>query len=128
MADEIVLSALHGTKSALVLVELAKCEFNEQQDAPLKCDFSEWETTPYGSTSSGTITQGMRRATICLQIGSYRGIHLEEEEGAGHTFKREKGIPSIKIGMRLPETDAPSVAKKLAEQLVVHVGKCQPRI
>lgn len=127
MQSPLVLSATHETKSALVLVELANCEFNEKKDAPLKCDFNGWETTPYGSENSGTITQGMRRAAICLQIGSHDGVHLKEEDGAGHTFTRENGTLSVKIGKRLPETDAPSVAKKLAECLLVHCGKNQMR-
>lgn len=115
MQGPLVLSATHETKSALVLAELAK-----------QCKFGEWRNTPFGAESSGTITLGRKSLDVCLRIGSHDGVYVEEEEGTGHTFTRENGIPLIKVGKKLPETDAACVAELLGQKLAIFCGKRQP--
>lgn len=117
MESLLVLSAAHETKSALVLAELAK-----------QCKLSDWQNTPFGAESSGTITLGRKSLDVCLRIGSRDGVHVEEEEGAGHTFTRENGVPFIRVGKKLPETETPHVAELLMEQLAIFCGKYQPLI
>lgn len=113
MEGPLILSALHETKSALILVELA-----EQQG------FGAWEITPFGAENSGTVVLNTTRVSVHLQIGTREGVHLNEREGRGYTFKPTQGNLQIEIGKKLPETDAPKVAETLAETLAVFHTMC----